>query len=49
MTLDAAFITNKTADEYIPIPPAVEGPLHYNSGPPYLATVRTKLRILQRR
>ena len=40
MRLDVAYITNRTEGNYVPIPEPVEGPLHYNSGPPYLATVR---------
>ena len=40
MRLDIAYITNQTAGNYVPIPDPKEGPLHYNSGPPYLATVR---------
>ena len=40
MRLDIAYITNQTEGNYVPIPPESHGPLHYNSGPPYLATVR---------
>jgi hypothetical protein len=41
MSLDAAHITNQTEGNYIPMPKSEDGPLHFNTGPPYLATVRT--------
>ena len=41
MNLDAEYIFNKTKDEHQPIPKGPDGPLHWNTGPPYLATVRT--------
>lgn len=48
MTLDMEHITNLTADQAVPKPPGEEGPLHYNSGPPYLATVRDMYQIAVR-
>lgn len=41
MKLDAEYIFNKTKDLHQPIPKGDDGPLHWNTGPPYLATVRT--------
>ena len=46
MNLDMEHITNLTADQAVPKPPREEGPLHYNSGPPYLATVRKFLAVI---
>lgn len=40
MKLDMQHITNLTEKETVPKPSRQEGPIHYNSGPPYLATVR---------
>lgn len=41
MALDAEYITNRTKEQHEPLPPGPDGPLHWNTGPPYLATVRT--------
>jgi hypothetical protein len=41
MSLDTAHITNRTEGDYLPLPKSEDGPLHFNTGPPYLATVRT--------
>lgn len=40
MELDLDYITNRTKDQHQTLPPAKDGPLHWNTGPPYLATVR---------
>ncbi|GAX14325.1 hypothetical protein FisN_1Hh525 [Fistulifera solaris] len=42
---DFSFVTAKEQGDFIPPPPAKEGPLHWNSGPPYLATVADMYRI----
>lgn len=41
MYLDTEHIFGRPKDQHPPIPPAKDGALHYNTGPPYLATVRT--------
>jgi len=48
MELDADFITNKTKDRHEPLPKGSDGPLHWNTGPPYLATARDMYRIAVR-
>mmetsp|Transcript_20456 Transcript_20456/g.38788 ORF Transcript_20456/g.38788 Transcript_20456/m.38788 type:complete len:488 (+) Transcript_20456:206-1669(+) len=48
MELDADFIANRTKDQHEPIPKRGDGPLHWNTGPPYLATARDMYRIAVR-
>ena len=45
MFLDMAHITNLTAGQFIPRPERQDGPVFWNTGPPYLATVRDMYRI----
>jgi peptidyl serine alpha-galactosyltransferase len=40
MKFDVAYITNQTLGSYVPMPEWKDGPIHWNTGPPYLATVR---------
>lgn len=40
MDHNISFITNMSEGEYVPPPQFKEGKKHWNSGPPYLATVR---------
>jgi peptidyl serine alpha-galactosyltransferase len=40
MKFDVAYITNQTKGNYVPMPEWKDGPIHWNTGPPYLATVR---------
>jgi peptidyl serine alpha-galactosyltransferase len=40
MQFDVAYITNQTRGNYVPMPGWKDGPIHWNTGPPYLATVR---------
>jgi hypothetical protein len=42
---DFSFVTGRDQGDIIPPPPAKEGPLHWNSGPPYLATVAGKFDV----
>ena len=48
MDLDAEYITNRTKGDHEPLPKGKDGPLHWNTGPPYLATVRDMYRIAVR-
>ena len=38
--LDVEYIFNRTKEDFEPLPEDKDGPLHWNTGPPYLATVR---------
>ena len=37
-TLNMTYIVGSSS--HLPIPPSKEGPIHWNTGPPYLATAR---------
>ena len=48
MKLDFAYITNKTKDEVVERPKQQDGPIHWNTGPPYLATVKDMRNIVEK-
>ena len=45
MKFNVSHITNETEGSYVPMPPWRDGPIHWNTGPPYLATVREFLQV----
>jgi hypothetical protein len=49
MNLDVEYITKKKKGDYVPLPSQEDSPLHYITGPPYLATVREYKRVVKSR